>query len=131
MRTNNQRKTVVTDSETGIAYRFSSITEARKFSGCTYYKITCCSDTGEKWEKYHFDILPADEPNDGAHLVAIEKDGTEKEYYSIRDFSEKHYISLPTVRYYLKKRNKNSVVLDVVIDVWKKGEKHEQKNHLE
>ena len=77
MRTNNQRKTVVTDSETGIAYRFSSITEARKFSGCTYYKITCCSDTGEKWGKYYFDILPADEPNDGAHLVAIEKDGTD------------------------------------------------------
>lgn len=120
----NNRKTTVTDLDTGEVHEFNTISEAMRFTGCRYYQLLDCADNGYRFKHFIFHTSKERYIDDGMHVIAIENDGTMKEYRSIRAFAESHYTNTSTARDFIKKKHKTSILDDLVKDAWFKGEKH-------
>lgn len=116
----NARRVTLFNAETNQFTICNTITEARKLTGCSYADLINCAATGQRYKKYLFTVSPNFKSNEGKHIIAIEKDGTQKEYISLRQFADSHYIAIPTVAKFLRNRPKRSVVYDVVKDLWEK-----------
>lgn len=118
----NCRKVILTDIHTNKKYETKTITEACQIVKTTWQ--TLLNHDGSTLNGYRIRITGDSVKNKtrGIPLIAIENDGKRREYPSVYQFAESHYISARAVSRYIYGVHRG-IMTEVVKDVWIKGER--------